>query len=94
VIVLWALSILTIAPAKVDAASLVRKIATAAQSRQIVAIVILVFFIAHLRAITMVVLVRQRADGLLSAAYGIFPRAASGFLMRKWFAKHHEANKR
>jgi hypothetical protein len=41
----------------------------------------------------MVVLVRQRADGLLSAAYGIFPRAASGFLMRKWFAKPHEANK-
>jgi len=41
----------------------------------------------------MVVLVRQCADGLLSAAYGIFPRAASGFLMRKWFAKHHEAKK-
>jgi len=41
----------------------------------------------------MVVLVRQHAAGFLSAALWHFPRAASGFLMRKWFAKHHEASK-
>jgi hypothetical protein len=42
----------------------------------------------------MVVLVRQHANELLSAALWHLPMAVSGFLMRKWFAKHHEATKR
>src|SRR6185295_6454823 len=52
VIVRWVSSIPTIAPVKIVAASLARTVATVAQSKQIIAIAIFIFFMVHLRAET------------------------------------------
>src|SRR5438105_14029151 len=78
-----------IAPAKVVAASLMRTVATAVQSKQLVAMAIFIIFIVHLRAET-IWSYAKIPTGLFPVPLRHLPTHAAVFLPPNWFAKDCE----